>query len=199
MNPEILEERRNQVRAYLEEHLKRLEADPRELIRKHLVTRHTVGWQISPELPESFTELEQREQNGERFVEVHTKFTNTSKIIESAQSDPIAFDALIEICTIWLRSDEPLPTNLRSWLAGYLDNTLRKPVLRRDKRKQHLQRLRIALAIALIADEQLKATRNDVSKTTSASDIVAEELIKMHMPFSFGSVKDIWKEYSYLR
>lgn len=116
------------------------------------------------------------------------------QLIEGARSDKISFSAAKEVIFEIVENDQPLPSNLKSFLKEILINDF-KPSLRRGASgrpgifKQH----RIGMAVFKLYNEGYHPiSRNDTSEPISACDIVAEALTNLGERTSYDTVRKAW-------
>lgn len=120
-------------------------------------------------------------RNGKGLVAIANDETKMATAIKDAETDPIAYDACLEIImTVTLSEFGGLPHFLWGFLYDVLHGRRRRPS-RPGKapwaNSWRDGRIALGVAIAIWEDPTLKPTRNVATDTTSACDIVAEALV----------------------
>ena len=124
--------------------------------------------------------------------------TKLTDLLDNSRRDADAFDALRFGVAQVLMVNEPLPWEVKVWLANYLLGRCERPLRKSGRRPKHAWDLEIWLMVQSLVERGMVATRSDHPSQESegeksACDAVARALSLLGLkPSSYKSVKTIW-------
>ena len=119
-----------------------------------------------------------------------------SRLLEAAETEPIAYDACSELVMHASYHEIPLPEDLAWFAHEVMCGKKTRPRKRGQEPSKNVWRnTRIIFAVhhALREDPSLHATRNEATNAESACDIVAECLQEIGFNLKYKTVADIWR------
>lgn len=197
------------ARESLNRHLMLTDAEGRELERRRLVWRTGVRittpsgeqWQPSPQHinlgSANFSELLEADAAGRITYLANTDWAIYT-LLDRAEKDFVAFEACAELAAKLIEQGDPLPARIAAWAAKRLRGEIEPPRRPPQHPADNMLRDRaIALTINELVGLGLNATRNAVSASDSACDVVSEVLRESgNRRMSYSGVERIWKNYN---
>lgn len=120
----------------------------------------------------------------------------TARLMAWAEADAGGFDVLRLGVAYSLEKGEELPPDALQWLVRHLRGESTRPKAQAGRKHEAWHHALIWMAVTVLVDAGMKATRNDASEETSACDAVAEALTDLGLePATFYGVKRIWLRF----
>lgn len=112
--------------------------------------------------------------------------TDPVQYLRLASQNPEWFEALKIVCAEMLRRHDELPHELANWIADTLVGKVKRPKQKGGRPRSSTYQAAIWMTVSQLVRWGWTKSRNDVSPSTSACDVVAEALT-----LSFDRVKEI--------
>lgn len=121
------------------------------------------------------------------------------ELIELAEGEASAFDALSYVAGMRLAANMELENELRLFAAKVLSGEVARPTKRGRRENQDvvLRAYLFGLAKFIESAASIPLTRNDLSDTYSACDAVAQSLTRCGKAFSYEQMRSICRDRAY--
>jgi hypothetical protein len=116
-------------------------------------------------------------------------------IVETAEQDGLAWQAVLQFTVELLRSEEFLPESIRMFAASCLDMTVKRPRSGVGAKYTH-RNYSFCLAVGAVASKfSMSPTRNEISPSHSACDLVAHAAsILLKEKITYDVVRKAWEK-----